>query len=75
MPAGARCPVIRYQRMTFLFPINKRFSVIWKRQTRATSHPPPETFPISPGYRKESMGIFTVLAEVRLEFFELSEVA
>ena len=39
----------------FIFPINKRISVIWKQETRATSHAAPVAFPIMPGYRKWKM--------------------
>ena len=35
-----------------MFPINKRFSVIWKHKTRAISHAAPGVFPIMPVYRK-----------------------
>ena len=35
-----------------IFPITSSISVMWKQQTRATSHAPPGAFPITSGYRK-----------------------
>src|SRR5215217_3578108 len=41
-----------------VWPINSSISVIWKHETRATSHAAPGAFPISPVYRKEKKGHF-----------------
>jgi|SRR4029450_12151786 hypothetical protein len=48
-----------------IFPINSSISVIWKQQARATSHAPPEAFPIMYVYRKLEVAIMPVYRKLK----------
>jgi hypothetical protein len=47
---GEACATVATPRR--YLPINSSISVIWKHETRATSHAAWGMFPITPGYRK-----------------------